>query len=174
MPESPAQAAGLQAGDVILSFNDHPVDSAAALPPLVGTVEPGRSATVTVLRDGEREQIDVEIEKLPKDLLTGGPTNDKAPQKTKQPYGLTLESLDTAQRRELELEQGGVQVTEVAEGAGADSGLQPGDVVLAVGSRNVEDVAALRKALKAADGPVALLVLREGSRLYLAMRPGEG
>ncbi|MES1930059.1 protease Do [Salinisphaera dokdonensis CL-ES53] len=174
MPESPAQAAGLQAGDVILLFNDHPVDSAAALPPLVGTVEPGRSATVTVLRDGEREQIDVEIEKLPKDLLAGGPTKDKAPEQAKQPFGLTLESLDTAQRRELELEQGGVRVTEVAEGAGADAGLQPGDVVLAVGSKNVEDVAALRKALKTADGPVALLVLREGNRLYLAMRPGKG
>ena len=172
MPDSPAQAAGLQAGDVILSFNDHPVDSAAALPPLVGTVEPGRSATVTVLREGEREQIDVEIEKLPKDLLARGGAGEQPAEKTRQPYGLTLESLNTAQRRELELEQGGVRVTEVGEGAGAQAGLQPGDVVLAVGSKNVEDAAALRAALEAAKGPVALLVLREGNRLYLAMRPG--
>lgn len=171
MPDSPAQAAGLKAGDVILSFNDHPVDSAAALPPLVGTVEPGRSATVTVLRDGEREDIDVDIEKLPKDLAGAtAPQSESAPKK-QQPFGLTLESLDTAQRRELELEQGGVRVTEVAEGAGANAGLQPGDVILAVGSKNVEDVASLRAALDDASGPVALLVLREGNRLYLAMRP---
>jgi len=172
MPDSPAAKAGLQAGDVILSFNEHPVDSAAALPPLVGTVEPGRSATVTVLRDGEREQIDVTVEKLPSDLAAASASPDQAQSKRKQPYGLSLESLDTAARRELELEQGGVRVTEVDEGAGAQAGLQPGDVVLAVGSTQVEDAGALRAALKAAEGPVALLVLREGNRLYLAMRPG--
>lgn len=173
MPDSPAQQAGLQAGDVILSFNDHPVDSAAALPPLVGTIEPGRSATVTVLRNGEREQIDVTIEKLPKDLATRGAA-DTSKQRGPQPYGMTLESLSTAQRRELDLDQGGVRVTEVAEGPAAAAGVQPGDVILAVGSKNVEDVATLRRALKSAKGPVALLVLRNGNRLYLAMRPNSG
>lgn len=172
MPDSPAANADLQAGDVILSFNDHPVDSAAALPPLVGTVEPGESATVTVLRDGEREQIDVTIEKLPDNIAgAAGAGSQRSPSKQKQPYGLALESLDTAARRELELEQGGVRVTQVDEGAGADAGLQPGDVVLGVGSQKVEDAGALRDALKAATGPVALLVLRDGNRLYLAMRP---
>ncbi|ERJ18280.1 serine protease Do protein [Salinisphaera shabanensis E1L3A] len=170
MPDSPAEAAGLEAGDVILSFNDQPVDSAASLPPLVGTVAPGESASVTVLRDGEREEIDVEIEKLPKDLAAAtAPAEEEKP--LEQPYGLTLESLDTAARRELELDQGGVRVTDVADGAGAQAGLEPGDIVLAVGSRHVEDVAALRNALDNADGPVALLVWREGTRLYLAMRP---
>ena len=170
MPDSPAQAAGLQAGDVILSFNDQPVDSAASLPPLVGTVAPGESASVTVLRDGERETIEVTIEKLPKDL-SAATAPEQAEKPAEQPYGLTLESLDTAARRELDLEQGGVRVTDVADGAGADAGLEPGDVVLAVGSRHVEDVASLREALDDADGAVALLVLRDDRRLYLAMRP---
>ncbi|MBS62785.1 DegQ family serine endoprotease [Salinisphaera sp.] len=170
MPDSPAQAAGLQAGDVILSFNDQPVDSAASLPPLVGTVAPGESASVTVLRDGERETIEVTIEKLPKDL-SAATAPEPAEKPAAQPYGLTLESLDTAARRELGLDQGGVRVTDVAEGAGADAGLEPGDVVLAVGSRHVEDVASLRKALDEADGAVAVLVLRDDRRLYLAMRP---
>ncbi|MES1941434.1 periplasmic serine protease, Do/DeqQ family protein [Salinisphaera sp. T5B8] len=170
MPDSPAEAAGLEAGDVILSFNDQPVDSAASLPPLVGTVAPGKSASVTVLRDGERENIDVTIEKLPKDLAaaTQAPEAEKP---AEQPYGLTLESLDTAARRELGLEQGGVRVTEVADGPGARAGIEPGDIVLAVGSRHVEDAASLRKALDKADGAVALLVWRDGTRLYLAMRP---
>lgn len=171
MPESPAASAGLQAGDVILAFNDHPVDSAAALPPLVGTVEPGKSAVVTVLRDGAREQIDVEIEKLPAHLAGAGAAQSERQRKKQQPFGLTLESLDTAARRELELDQGGVRVTEVSAGAGADAGLEPGDVVLGVGSQQVEDATTLRDTLEQADGPVALLVLRDGNRLYLAIRP---
>lgn len=170
MPDSPAAAAGLQAGDVILGFNEHPVDSAAALPPLVGTVQPGKSAQVTVLRDGERENIDVKIEKLPAHLAGAGALPGPEPE-DQQPFGLTLESLDMAGRRELGIEQGGVRVTDVGAGAGADAGLQPGDVVLAVGSRNVEDATTLRATLGEADGPVALLVLRDGNRLYLAIRP---
>ncbi|GAB3685798.1 DegQ family serine endoprotease [Salinisphaera aquimarina] len=172
MPDSPAAKAGIQAGDVILSFDDQEVDSAAALPPLVGTVAPGESATVTVLRDGDRQDIDVDIEKLPKDLLAGGDTPEKQPEETKKnAYGLALESLDTKARRDLGLDQGGVRVTRVEQGAGMDAGLQPDDVILAVGSDNVEDAGSLREALDDANGPVALLVLRGGNRLYLAMRP---
>jgi len=174
MPDSPAEKAGIQAGDVILSFNDEEVDSAAALPPLVGTVAPGESATVTVLREGDREQIDVDIEKLPKDLSAQSMPEQPAEPSEKAAYGLTLESLDTKSRRKLGLKQGGVRVTDVVPGAGMTAGLQPDDVILAVGSDNVEDAGSLRQALANADGPVALLVLRQGNRLYLAMRPKDG
>lgn len=172
VPESPAASADIQAGDVILSFNDHAVGDAAALPPLVGTIAPGEQASVTLLRDGDEQTIDVTIEALPEDLMTraggGEPRREQS-----RPYGLTLEPLDETERRRLDLEQDGVRIGAVAEGAGAEAGLQPGDVVLAVGSEKVGSPEALREALEAADGPVALLVVREGNRLYLAMRPGD-
>lgn len=172
MPNSPAAKAGIKAGDVILSFNGQQVKSAASLPPLVGTVAPGKSGTVAVLRDGDRQEIDVKIEKLPKDVMSANaPEPTTEPEKDTSSFGLTLESLDTKARRELELDQGGVRVTDVAPGPGMAAGLQPGDVILAVGSDEVEDAGSLRKRLDAADGPVALLVLRDGNRLYLAMRP---
>ncbi|MES1925454.1 DegQ family serine endoprotease [Salinisphaera sp. T31B1] len=174
MPDSPAEKAGIQAGDVIMAFNDEEVDSAAALPPLVGTVAPGKSATVTVLRDGDRQDIDVDIEKLPKDINTRAAPEPAQSSEDKASYGLTLESLDTKARRQLDLTQGGVRVTDVAPGAGMQAGIEPGDVILAVGADKVEDVAALTDALDQADGPVALLVLRDGTRLYLAIRPDAG
>jgi len=175
MPNSPAEKAGIRAGDVILSFNDQQVNSAASLPPLVGTVAPGESGTVTVLRDGDRQDIEIEIEKLPKDVrANNAPQPSDEPEKKESPYGLTLESLDTKARRKLELDQGGVRVTDVAPGPGMAAGVQPDDVILAVGSDKVEDAGSLRKRLDDADGPVALLVLRGGNRLYLAMRPKAG
>src|SRR5699024_252004 len=63
--QSPAMKSGLQVGDVILSFDDHPVDSAAALPPLVGAVPPGAAVKVNVLRQGKSLDKQVRLGTLP-------------------------------------------------------------------------------------------------------------
>jgi len=175
IPDSPAAKSDLQPGDVILEFNEESVDSAAALPPLVGAVEPGEHASVLVLRDGDRQTIDVTIDPLPDDLVaaTEPPQaeSDDSGQPAAEPYGLTLEALGDTEIEQMELDRGGVKVTEVSDGAGADAGLQSGDVILAVGTDRVEDVQTLRAALDEADSPVALLVRRGERRLYLAMQP---
>lgn len=171
---SPAAAAGLKDGDVILAFDGHAVDSAAALPPLVGAVAPGDTAKLEIMRDGQKKEIDVTIKALPKNALAMGmQPNGSGGGARPTPYGLTLESLSTKERHALGLNQGGVKVTNVAPGAGADAGLQTDDVILAVGAEHVEDARTLVKALHDADGPVALLVLRNGARLYLPMKPND-
>lgn len=178
LDDSPAQKADLKAGDVILALDGHRVDSAADLPPLVGTIAPGQDARLKILRDGQPKTIDVDVEALPAKLRGGSHTHSgKTPSKPQdRPYGLTLQSLDTGDRRSLGLDTGGVRVVAVASGPAARAGLRPGDVVLAVGSQHVEDTGALIDALDGADGPVALLVLRDDVRLYLPMntRKGEG
>lgn len=173
---SPAEKAGLKAGDVILAFDGHRVDAAAGLPPLVGAVAPGQDAKVKVLRNGKPKMIDVKIEVLPAKMSHGGgPNSGKTPSKPQhRPYGLTLQSLDTRARRSLGLDSGGVRVVAVAPGPAAQAGLRPGDVVLAVGSQHVEDSGSLIDALDAANGPVALLVLRDNVRLYLPMNTKAG
>lgn len=172
LSDSPAAAAGLAPGDIILSFNEQPVDSAAALPPLVGTVAAGETVTLKVLREGERREISVEIGALPQDLALRSPETAQqgapAPEKT---HGLTLENLSEQTRSELGLVRGGVRVVEVQEGAGARAGLRPGDIILAVGREPIASAASLGARLAGADGPVALLVLRDGARMYLALSP---
>lgn len=171
LDDSPAAKAGLEAGDVILAFGDHRVDSAADLPPLVGAIPPGQNAQVKILRNGKSRTIKVKVEALPAKMRDGkNQSQQAAPAKPgNKPYGLTLESLDTKARRSLGLDAGGVRVTAVAPGPGAQAGLRPGDVVLAVGSTHVEDAGSLINALDDAKGPVALLVMRDSVRLYLPM-----
>ncbi|MGB7754451.1 MAG: Do family serine endopeptidase [Salinisphaera sp.] len=174
---SPASKADIDVGDVILAFNGHPVDSASDLPPLVASIAPGEKARLKILRNGDRRTEQITIAALPARLQgeQGGPgsaPHDKS-QPNRPPFGLTLESLNTKQRRALGLDRGGVRVTDVAPGLAAKAGLQAGDVVLSVGSTDVEDRRALLDALKQADGPVALLVLRHGVRLYLPMQTGK-
>lgn len=173
IPDSPAAQAGLKSGDIILEFNGQTVDSAAALPPLVGAIEPGEDAHVTLLRDKTRRRIEVTIEPLPDDQLASHRPEQAAPEQKPgaQPYGLSLEALDDADIDQQSLDRGGVRVTQVDAGAGADAGLQSGDIILAVGPQPVTDVKALRAALDDAQDTVALLVLRDGRRLYMPMRP---
>ena len=170
---SPAARVGIHAGDIILKFDGKDVATAGALPPLVGTAAPGERVPMTVLRDGKPVDFRVKIGTLPKDLaaLDHPDTEQDDTQEQTRSQGLTLELLDSKARERLGVKDHGVRVTTVAAGAGADAGLQSGDIVLAVGKQWVDSPAALVEQLAQADGPVALLVWRDGERLYLALYP---
>ena len=170
-PGSPAEAAGFRDGDVILAFGGHDIPSAAALPPRVGSTPPGEEVDVTVLRDGERQRLGVTLGELPEEGpmtgSAGGGDNEEA-----SVLGLRLRGLTDEERRETGLEQGGVRVVDVDRGAGADAGLRPGDVILGLGAERIRDAATLRERLAGMEGSVALLVWRDGTRLYLALDTG--
>src|SRR4051812_38831893 len=70
--KSPAQAAGIQAGDVIVKFNGEDVTSARKLTRLVGEVDPEHQATLTVLRGGREQNITVTIGKRPMPEFNNG------------------------------------------------------------------------------------------------------
>lgn len=65
---SPANKAGILAGDIILEFNKKPVPFSSALPPLVGVIKPGDTVESMVLRDGVRKILNVTIEPLERDV----------------------------------------------------------------------------------------------------------
>src|SRR5699024_1848019 len=100
-----------------------------------------------VLRDGDKEQFEVKIGALPKDLAAlGAPAEPEQPEQTlkrTQSQGMTLERLTAEQRSQLGLGGNGVRIAKVQDGAGARAGLQPGDVILAVGKQWVDSPAGL-------------------------------
>lgn len=174
-PDSPASGVGLHAGDVILKFNGQPVPSAAALPPLVGTLQPGADVPMLVLRDGNEEDFTVEIGALPEDVTAlDGDADESAPQDAParlESQGLTLEQLTAEQREQLGLGDNGVLVSAIRHGAGAEAGVQRGDIILAIGKHWLQSPPDFTAALANGDSPVALLIWRDGQRLYLAMHP---
>src|SRR6476660_2368234 len=72
MEKSPAEAAGIQAGDVIVKFNGDEVTSARKLTRLIGEVDPDHQAKVTVLRGGREQDINVTIAKRPMPEFNNG------------------------------------------------------------------------------------------------------
>jgi len=171
-PGSGAEKAGIQVGDVILAYNGHPIDTASDLPPLVGETQPGSIATVQISRDGKVQNVKVKVGELPRDQKTLEAMRSGAPASSgSSALGLSVQTITPAMRQQLDLkDKGGVVISDV-RGAAAQAGLQPGDVILRVGNKPVDSVAAFKSAaadIKPGD-TVLLLVSRDGASRFVAV-----
>ena len=180
MPDSPAAKAGLQRGDVILTFNGKAVDRLRDLPRLVAAAPIGGKAEVTLWRDRATQTVTVEVAKLADEQVAANDNQPEAPAApaadSVETLGLTLASLTPDLRQQFGIAEtiNGVVVTSVADdGPAAKRGLQPGDVIEQVGSAPVatpQQVASLAKAARAENrDAVLLLVNRQGDELFVAV-----
>jgi Do/DeqQ family serine protease len=176
-PGSAADRAGLQRGDVIRSFNGVAVTDTNSLRNRVAESKPGSTAQVGVVRDGKERTISVTLDELAgsRSARNGGPAGGNVDQTA---LGVSVAPLtpELASRYQLPRGTRGVVVQDVdPSGRAASAGIQVGDVIEEVNRQPVETVDALREALRAApDRPVLLLVNREGSTLFLTVRPDNG
>ncbi len=170
---SPAAAAGLRPGDVILEFDGEKIEKLRDLTRAVAEAGPGRTATLRVLRQGRETTLTAELGRMPDaEVAATGP----GPKEKAQPrLGLVLAPLDPETRQELGVEEArGALVTRVQpDGPAAAKGLEPGDVITAVGERPVEtpaDVAAaVKEAYAAGKKAVLLKVVRRGETRFVAV-----
>ena len=168
--DSPAAKAGIEAGDVILSFNGQALGSAGDLPPLVGSANVGDTAALRVLRDGKERTVNVKVGALSDDGA-GAPAGKPAAQAKGGRLKLAVVDLDPAQRQQLDVPKGGVLVMAVGDGPAARAGLARGDVILRLGDSAVKDVAQFKALVDKlpAGRAVPLLVQRRGNPLFLAL-----
>ena len=141
MKDSPAEAAGVKAGDIIVQFDGAPIKDVAALQKRVAAVPPGRPAPMVVLRDRKPAPLTVKVGEQP------GEATAAVPRPREQTLGLTVEPLtpEAAQRFRLTA-RAGVVVTDVAAGSsGEQAGIQPGDAILEVNRQPVTDVEAFKR-----------------------------
>lgn len=175
---SPAEQAGVQRQDVIRSVNGRPIYDSADLPPIIGAMAPGTKVSMEVLRDGKPRTLTATLSKLDESTAAVGDDDTQRPAAAAQanPLGIVGEDLDARQRSQMGLQPGeGVLVARVEGVAARESGLRPGDVILAVGRADVASSAALNTQLRAAGAgkPVMLLVRRGGGTQYITVNPAE-
>ena len=163
--DSPAQKAGLQASDVILTFNGKTVESSSDLPRMVGLAKPGTNVPMQVWRKGKTQQLNVVLGELPAEEKLAGKTS-----KAFSRGGLALSELSTEQRSALELDHG--LLVEDSTGDAARAGIRVGDIILAVNNSKVATVEAFRKAIAAvpAGKSAAILVRRGDGSLYIPLK----
>jgi serine protease Do len=169
LPDSPAKAAGIRVGDVIVSFNGKAIEESAALPPIVGSTKVGVDIPVGIIRDRSQIEVKVKLGELPEETST--PTAEKSSVEKTSRLGVGVANLTDEQKQELELD-GGVLVQRVVEGAASKAGISKGDVILSIDNepvKNTEQFYRLVDALPAGKS-VAVLVQREGNPTFLAIR----
>jgi serine protease Do len=154
-PNSPAQKAGVQAGDVIVAFNGKPIASSAELPLVVADVRPGEAAQLKVWRKGSEQNLKVVV----------GATPEARTAQNNSPAGADSPRLGVAVRplTSEESKQAGVSaglVVEQSGGPAAVAGIQPGDVILAVNGTPVTSSAQLRTLIQKSGKNAAVLVQR--------------
>lgn len=166
---SPAQRAGLERGDVILTFNGEPVSDNNALRNRVAGSQPGSKVSVTVMRNGREETRQVVLAELPGRRTASNGRGD-GPEGGR--YGMTLSPLTPDVADDLGVkDKGGLVVNDVAPASAAsEAGIRSGDVIVEVNHKKVNNVAQFQDAVKAdANRPALLLVVRQGSELFLAL-----
>ncbi len=179
VPEGPAMEAGVEAGDVILSFDGVDVIDTRDLVRQVGNAPVGKAVRLVVLRDGQTQTLKVTLGRREDAVAaTGGDVPQEQPEAPMQKtlLGMDLVELDDALRSELGLPPGteGLVVRELAEDTEAfEKGLRAGDVITEAGQEAVTSIADLERRIQAArDGgrkSILLLVRRAGEPRFVAL-----
>jgi serine protease Do len=177
-PESPAAEAKLLPGDVILAYDGKPIERSRQLPRLVADTPPDKRVALSIWRDAKQQVIELRVALLDPDRPAPRPPE---PEKPKPPaavdaLGLKLAALTPELRKQFSLSGAakGAVITEVPQGsAGAAQGLQPGDLVVAVGRSPIagpdEIKASAFAARKLGRKYLLIRVEREGSARFVAL-----
>ena len=176
---SPADKAGLEAGDIVTRFDGKAVEKWNDLPRLVGNTTPGSKSTITVLRRGATRELAIVVAEMePEAGAKPAVDNTPAPKQGPKPatlswQGLTLSELTAEQRSELKI-KGGVKVDAV-DGAGARAGLREGDILLAVSNTDISDLKQFESVTSKLDKskPINLLLRRGEWAQYVVIRPSK-
>ena len=172
---SPADIAGLEPGDVILSFDGKKIERMRDLPRIVAETEIGTTVVVEIFRGGRLSTVEVTLGELEKAELVGlvgeQPEGDA---QTLDRLGFTVDDLDGELAAELGLDDTltGVVVTEVAADSPAmEKGVEPGDIIRRFGQRRVDSAADLAasvaETLDAGRSGVLLLIERDGRERFV-------
>lgn len=170
-PNSPAERAGIQRGDVITAFNGRKIEAMHELPRAVANTPPGTMANVQLRRQGRDQTVQANIADMPEErrrAAAGGGT-------TSGGLGLAVQELTPELARHLELPIAqGVVVIDVEEGSLADEeGIRRGDIILEVNQQKITNLQEYQTALSPHEGTNSLLFLirRGDNTVYVAMRP---
>jgi len=171
---SPADKAGVEAGDIITRFDGKVIDKASDLMRMVGNTKPGTRSNLTVFRRGGSKDLSVTVGELEAEKVAR-PISQKEEKPKGSPaaqsIGLVVSELTDAQKKELKL-KGGVRVEAATDGA-ARAGIHEGDIIVAIGNTEVGSVKEFDAVVAKVDKnkPIPVLLRRGELATYLLIRP---
>ena len=192
IPNSPAEEAGLEQGDIIIKIDNSDLDNSSLLSEKVKALDPGDEVDLVIIRDGKEKDVMVtlgsiddsgdkrgSIHRVPGKQHTYTKTFDhfKSFMSGTSYIGVTLESLTQQLGEYFGVENGkGVLITEVAEDSPAEkAGLKAGDVIVGIDNKEIESIDEVQKAVRAKETgeKVELTVIRDRKEKEFAVEVEE-
>ena len=172
-PNGPAAVGGIEAGDVILSFNGREINRSTDLPRIVGETKPGTTASVQVWRKGSTRELTVTV--IDTDSTQAAVKKSDAPANTgnsTNAFGVAVTDLSDAKKKDLNI-KGGVEVTGLGDGPLARAGVRPGDVIIRIADADITGVKQFENLVKGLDAnkAVPVFIRRSDGTLIIPVRP---
>ncbi|MCL2022213.1 MAG: DegQ family serine endoprotease [Betaproteobacteria bacterium] len=172
----PAAEAGIEAGDVILRFDDKDITRSDELPRIVAASKPGSKVKVNVWRKGVNREITLTVGEMQEERTPAPRSGGRAPRAERETprLGLSVSELSAEQRRQLGVENGLV-IEEIRSNA-ARADLRVGDIILAVVQKGVsheaKSVEQINKLLAplGKNANVTLLIRRGEQQIFVTLK----
>jgi len=170
--DSPAERAGFEVGDILLSFDEHPIERSSDLPPIVGRTRIGREIAVEILRGGQSMTLMVTTDELPvdEDLQVAAARAPDDVEATR--LGLVVRDMNDEERESIDVAEQGVVVSKVSSGPAERAGVREGDLILMLNNQKVANSDDFeRPATELPQGKsVSVLVRRQGNPIFFALK----
>ena len=167
----PADKAGIEPLDIILSVNGKPIDTSDQLPPLIAEIKPGQPAQLEVWRDKTTKRISVTVEGLKEKVSVagnrrggGGTQPDTA---VVNRIGLSVRALTAQEKTQLKT-HGNIVVVD-ANGPAAEVGVREGDVILSINRESATSVEQFQSAVKNAGHSATLLIQHDAQQTIVTI-----
>jgi len=169
VPGGPAEAGGIQRGDVIIGFDEKEIKDASDLPRIVAQTPINKTVVIKVIREGKGADLKVTVAEMEQEKMAS--LKRKTPE---QDFGVVVDEITPDRAKELSLrDRTGVVVIEVAPNSPAEeANLQVGDVIKEIGRRPVRNLKDYQEGMAKAQRSksILLFISRAGQTFYTSIK----
>ena len=172
--DSPASRADIQSGDIIVEVDGESIEVSADLPHVIGLISPGSTVSMTLIRDGDEETLDVEIGALEAGQTPSVVASASEPGVVRG-LGMAVRELNRDEDAEADL-RGGVVVMNVDRNSPAfEAGVRGGDVITRFGKTAISRLRDMEEALEDIESgdSISVRLIRQGAPLFIGIKVPE-